>query len=126
MLLAVLDAGGSAEVFLMDPYGSDRLRHVERMLLANPEPKRSELALVAMDRYLQLTLDGDGRMVLPANLISHLDAQSTACARVVVRSRRLWLWSEPLWKERQFRKFEELDAALEEPSGLNLTGDPSR
>ncbi|MBB6254841.1 division/cell wall cluster transcriptional repressor MraZ [Nitrospirillum iridis] len=78
-----------------------------------------------MDRYLRLTLDADGRIVLPANLLSHLQAIDASAVRLVARDGRLWLWSEEHWQARQMGRFQDLVDALEAVRKNHLPTDAS-
>lgn len=113
-VLAVLEANGSAEIMPWEGIGTDRIAHLERALNRLAEPDRSEVALAAMDRYLQLHLDEAGRTVLPTTLLSHLDAVGTSTVRLVVSNGRLWLWSEQRWRLAQLDRYLLLARSLEE------------
>jgi DNA-binding transcriptional regulator/RsmH inhibitor MraZ len=66
-----------------------------------------------MDRYIRLSLDGDGRTVLPTTLLTQLDAADGGVVRLVVRNDRLWVWSEVRWRALQQTRVEALLAAME-------------
>lgn len=114
-LLCILETNGSAELLRWDVGGSREMDEVASLLNRWQEPERTELALAAMDRYLKLTLDPDGRTVLPTSLLSHLDAIESGALRIVARNNRLWLWSEPRWRLSQPDRFVKLNEALRKP-----------
>jgi DNA-binding transcriptional regulator/RsmH inhibitor MraZ len=117
-VLAVLEMDGSAEILPWEQAGKQVVNAIEKALALTPEPHRAELALAAMDRYMRLTVDADGRTVLPTNLLSHLDALESSLVRLVARGNRMWFWSEARWREGQGSRFRDLADALadaEEP-----------
>jgi hypothetical protein len=97
--LAVLEPNGSAEILGWKPHGEAELRAVRELLQATNEFERGMIAIAAMDRFLKLTFDPDGRTVLPMNLACHLNATGPdAVVRIVTVDGRLWMWSEIDWK----------------------------
>jgi DNA-binding transcriptional regulator/RsmH inhibitor MraZ len=114
-LLGVVDAEGSVELLPWTPYGEKQMAQVA-MALGKAEPAaRGALALAAMDRFVRLTLDPDGRTVLPANLVSHLEA-TDGSVRIVTRDLRLWLWSEAKWQAGRPARLALLSVSLEKSS----------
>jgi|GEM_PF-4407044 len=118
-LLAIVDKGGFAEIFAWHLHGETVMADLAGLLTIVDKSERGELALAAMDRYVKLTLDPDGRMVLPANLISDLDATVSQCVRVVARDSRLWLWSERRWQAERASRDAYLSARLGEHTRRN-------
>lgn len=97
-LLARIEPGSHAELIPWEPVGDAIMRGLGALLAAEPEVGRARVALIAMDRYLRLSLDPDGRMSLPMNLAHHLDAISQDAVRMVIYDGRLLLWSERVWQ----------------------------
>jgi DNA-binding transcriptional regulator/RsmH inhibitor MraZ len=101
-LLAVLEPDGSAEIKCWSPHGEAELEAIRGLLQSVDELERGAVAIAAMDRFLKLTFDPDGRTVLPYNLACHLDATgSDAVVRIVTVDGRLWTWSEREWQSRR-------------------------
>lgn len=101
-LLAVLEPNGSAEIMCWKPHGESKLQAVQGLLQSTSELERGLVAIAAMDRFLKLTFDPDGRTVLPMNLACHLSAAGPAgVVRIVAADARLWMWSEPEWQSRR-------------------------
>jgi len=111
-LLAKLEVGSSAKLEPWNPAGDAVMRGLKTMLASEPEPARAELTLVAMDRYLRISLDPDGRITLPANLAHHIDAIGYNAVRVIVSCGRLQLWSEPAWQKDRSSRLRTLGAGL--------------
>jgi DNA-binding transcriptional regulator/RsmH inhibitor MraZ len=86
--------------------GDAIMRGLDRLLDGEDEIDRAGLALVAMDRYLKLTLDPDGRLSLPVNLAHHLEAIVHDAVRLVVDGSRLLLWSERVWQNNRSSRLE--------------------
>lgn len=105
-LLARIEPGGNAELVPWDPVGDAIMRGLDRLLDGEDEIDRAGLALVAMDRYLKLTLDPDGRLSLPVNLAHHLEAIVHDAVRLVVDGSRLLLWSERVWQNNRSSRLE--------------------
>jgi hypothetical protein len=108
--LVVLSDHGAAELLPWVPGGEEVLRLLSKAVSALPTAGRSEIVLAAMDRYLRITFEPDGRATLPTNLLVHLDAHRTGIARVVARDGRLWLWSETSWRDGRAERFAKLQA----------------
>ncbi|MDX8449627.1 hypothetical protein [Mesorhizobium captivum] len=87
------------------------MERLKRMLSGTAEPNQGELAIAAMDRYLRLSIDGTGRAVIPAALVSHLEADDCELIRVVLRNGKLWLWSERFWQAQRRKRMQLLDEA---------------
>jgi len=102
-LLARIEPGGLAELMPWEPVGDAIMRGLDRLLVEEAE---ADLALIAMDRYLRLTLDPDGRMSLPVNLAHHLDAIAHEAVRLVIDAGRLLLWSERVWQDDRSSRLE--------------------
>jgi DNA-binding transcriptional regulator/RsmH inhibitor MraZ len=111
-LLAVLETDGSAEIFPWQPHGEAELKRIRELLAAADVSARGALALAAMDKYVKLTLDPDGRTVLPSNLAFHLDAVGFGAVRIVAADERLWVWSERRWQDRRGERVASLDRLL--------------
>lgn len=97
-LLATLEPGGVARLQPWSGMGEAVLGQIRKALEAAAPDKRAELGLAAMDRFMRVSCEDNGRLVLPANLIAHLDPTRTDRARVVVKDGELWLWQEELWQ----------------------------
>lgn len=97
-ILAVVGADHSVELRPWEPFGVEAMEAVRFALAGADAARRGELAVAAMDRYMKLSSDGAGRATLPPPLVSLLDAETTACVRVVMRDSRLWFWSERRWQ----------------------------
>ena len=132
-LLARVEPGSYAELVPWEPVGDVIMRGLAELLAGEAEPDRSRVALIAMDRYLRLTLGPDGRMSLPANLAHHLDAVSLDAVRLVIDNGRLLLWSERAWQNSRSSRLEsvvmklrtiEATAAQGMTSNLNEPGKP--
>jgi DNA-binding transcriptional regulator/RsmH inhibitor MraZ len=101
-LLAVLEPNGSAKILCWKPHGEAELETVRGLLESTNEFERGMVAIAAMDRFLKLTFDLDGRTVLPINLAYHLNAAgSDAVVRIVTVDGQLWIWSETEWQRRR-------------------------
>ncbi len=111
-LLARIEPGGHAELVPWDPVGDAIMRGLDRLLFEEDEVDRAGLALIAMDRYLRLTLDPDGRMSLPVNLAHHLDAIAHDAVRLVIDAGRLLLWSERVWQDDRSSRLESVAEKL--------------
>jgi DNA-binding transcriptional regulator/RsmH inhibitor MraZ len=96
--LGIVDVERFAELRAWEPDGADMIEELKKTLAKTDEPRRGELLIAAMDRFLRLTLDGTGRAVLPPPLVTHLEANETQSVRIVMRDDRLWLWSERHWQ----------------------------
>jgi DNA-binding transcriptional regulator/RsmH inhibitor MraZ len=104
-LLAILEPNGSAEIMCWKPHGETKLQAVRSLLLSTSEFERGAVAIAAMDRFLKLTYDPDGRTVLPTNLACHLGAAGPgALVRIVAIDARLWMWSETEWQSRRHER----------------------
>ena len=114
-LLARIEPGGHAELMPWEPVGDAIMRSLERLLAEKAGADREWLALIAMDRYLRLTLDSDGRMSLPVNLAHHLDAIAREAVRLVIDAGRLLLWSERVWQDDRSSR---LEPVAEKPRNL--------
>lgn len=112
VLLARIEPGGRAELMPWEPVGDSIMRGLDRLLAEEAEANRARLALIAMDRYVRLTLDTDGRMSLPANLAHHLDAIAYEAVRLVVDTGRLLLWSERAWQDDRSSRLESVGQKL--------------
>lgn len=110
-ILVTLGTDPLAELLAWEPDGAAQMERLKQMLIDTAEPNRGELAIAAMDRYLRLTIDGTGRAVIPAVLVSHLEADDNDLIRVVLRNGRLWLWSERFWQAERTKRLQLLDAA---------------
>jgi DNA-binding transcriptional regulator/RsmH inhibitor MraZ len=97
-LLATLEPGRFARLDPWSEIGAQVVRQVEERLELTVGPRRSEIALAAMDRYMRIGLEETGRLAVPQNLISHIDPRASGTARVVVRDGTLWLWAEERWQ----------------------------
>jgi DNA-binding transcriptional regulator/RsmH inhibitor MraZ len=101
-LLVVLEPDRSAELMSWKPHGEAKLQAVQKLLESTNEFERGLVAIAAMDRFLKLTFDPDGRTVLPMNLACHLGAVGAdAVVRIVAVNARLWIWSETDWQSRR-------------------------
>lgn len=97
-LFATLELGGVALLEPWAPRGVDTLKQV-REALRNADPvRRSELSLAAMDRYMRVACEDNGRLVLPSNLLAHIDPTGLGKARVIVMDGILRLRSEVHWQ----------------------------
>ncbi|MGZ3369215.1 MAG: hypothetical protein ACXU8X_09865 [Caulobacteraceae bacterium] len=110
--MAVADPNGSVELIPWSGTGDQQVRAALQMLAMTSEPERSQLVLAAMERFARLTLDADGRSVLPTVLLAHLDALVEPVIRIVVRDNRLWLWRETEWRRGQAQRSEALLKAI--------------
>jgi len=97
-LLATLEPERFARLDPWSDYGERVMKQVGERLELAPAHRRSEIALAAMDRYMHVGLEDNGRLAAPANLISHIDPHAFGAARVVVRDGTLWLWAEERWQ----------------------------
>jgi DNA-binding transcriptional regulator/RsmH inhibitor MraZ len=78
------------------------MESVRALLQSANESERGMVAIAAMDRFLKLTFDPDGRTVLPFNLTCHLKAAGPdAAVRIVTVDGKLWIWSETDWQDRR-------------------------
>lgn len=111
-VLARIEPGGHAELMPWAPVGDAIMRGLDNLLAEEAEEDRSWLALIAMDRYLRLTLDPDGRMSLPVNLAHHLDAIAHDAVRLVIDAGRLLLWSERVWQDDRSSRLESVAEKL--------------
>ena len=111
-LLGVMEANGRLELLPWDPRGIELMKRVEAALDATAPTERGDLALAAMDRYLNLGLTPDGRLHLPPPLVIHLDAAGRGVVRVGASGGRLWIWSERAWEASRSERFAKLDEAL--------------
>lgn len=111
-LLARLEPDKSARLEPWDPAGEVVMGAIEAMLASEPEQVRAELAIVAMDRYVKVTLDPDGRITMPANLAHHIDAVGKDAVRVIVSDGRLRLWSEIAWQLNRSSRLRSLGGRL--------------
>ena len=97
-LVAVLEPSGGTELLAWSPSG-ERIRAVIADRLKDAPPnERGEMAIAAMDRYVRMSVEQPARIVLGAILTASLDPGGRGAVRVVVRSGRLWLWSEANWQ----------------------------
>ena len=111
-LLAVLEPNGSAKILCWKPHGEAELEAVRGLLKSTNELGRGMVAIAAMDRFLKLTFDLDGRTVLPINLACHLNAAGPdAVVRVVTVDGQLWMWSETEWQRRRLERAALLNVA---------------
>lgn len=110
-ILATLGTDPLAELLAWEPDGALQMERLKRMLSGTAEPNQGELAIAAMDRYLRLSIDGTGRAVIPAALVSHLEADDCELIRVVLRNGKLWLWSERFWQAQRRKRMQLLDEA---------------
>lgn len=104
--LATLEAGGMAELKPWAEFGEDTLDAVRDIVGRAIPAQRSEIALAAMDRYMFVNIEENGRLVVPANLIAHVDPAGFGKARVVVMQDSLWLWSESAWQAARSSRLE--------------------
>ena len=110
-MLAIMELNGVAELMPWTPHGESAVSSV-KAAAARAEPAAiGNLILAAMDRYVRLTLDTDGRTVLPFNLLAHVDPSNTSRVRVLAEGGRLWLWSERQWEETRPDRLAYLKAA---------------
>lgn len=100
-LLAMLEPQGRAELTGWSANGPRALDDVAQRIEAADQALRGELAVAAMDRYMRLAIERPGRVAVNPNLAAHLDPDGGGVVRVVVRSARLWLWSEAQWRARR-------------------------
>lgn len=107
-LLAVLEPRGSVELVNWTDHGDglvaghrERLNHV-------PEAAKADVALALMDAFMRLSFEPPGRLAMPANLTSFLDADEEQRVRVVAAQERVWLWSERTWQARRIERLETL------------------
>lgn len=107
-----MEPGGHAQLLPWEPVGDAIMRGLDRLLAEEEEPDRSRLALIAMDRYIRLTLEPDGRMSLPVNLAHHLDAIAHDVVRVVVDAGLLFLWSEKVWQNERSTRLRSVEEKL--------------
>ena len=96
-LLATLEPDGKAKLDAWADHGNEIVQIVRETIDAASSGK-SDMALAALDRYLHISVEDNGRLVAPSNMVSHLDPTGTGKARVVVRDDELWLWSEIRWE----------------------------
>ena len=111
-LLARIEPGSYAELMPWEPVGDAIMRGLSVLLAGEAEGERAGIALIAMDRYLRLTLDPDGRMSLPSNLAHHLDAISLDAVRLVIDGGRLLLWSEKVWQNDRSTRLQSIAGKL--------------
>lgn len=108
-----------------EPVGDVIMRGLGALLAVEAEVDRARMALIAMDRYLRLSLDPDGRMSLPVNLAHHLDAISQHAVRLVIDDGRLLLWSERVWQNERSARLQSVAEklrAIETAAASHLTG----
>ena len=97
-LLATLEVDGSASLEPWKGGGTGALGRVTALLEATGPGERGWLALAAKDRYMHVSLEDNGRLAIPANLVAHLDPGGSGLVRVVVYDGYLKLWSEECWR----------------------------
>jgi DNA-binding transcriptional regulator/RsmH inhibitor MraZ len=97
-LIADIANDNCAELLAWSPHGEDRVQKIQTAIAGRSDQERSEIVLSAMDRFLQLSLDGAGRVSLPANLRRHIDTDEQRKLWVVTRENRLWLWNDETWR----------------------------
>jgi DNA-binding transcriptional regulator/RsmH inhibitor MraZ len=97
-LIATLEPGGIARLEPWAGVGEAVLAQVRKALQSANPAARAELALAAMDRFMRIACEENGRLVMPSNLASHVDPTRTGRARVVVRDGELWVWQEDMWQ----------------------------
>ncbi len=110
-LLATLEDGGVARLEPWSVAGDATVKAVAAAIDAAPA-RRSEIALAATDRFMHVSVEENGRIVVPSNLVVHLDPHVTGRARVVVRDDRMWLWSQVGWEEARTARLSVLLAAI--------------
>lgn len=110
-LLVRIEPGSYAELEPWELAGDAIMERLASVLDDAPTEDRERIAIVAMDRYLRLTLESDGRMSLPMNLCHHLDAVPLDVVRLLVTGGRLQLWSERVWQD---QRGERIQSVLEE------------
>lgn len=111
-LLAILEPGSVAWIEPWANKGEELLRRTEQMIrTAQPETK-SSLVLAAMDRYMRVSCETNGRLVFPANLIAHIDPTSSGKARVIVADGSLKICSEEEWQAGRSQRLFTLEKAL--------------
>lgn len=96
-LLATLEPDGKAKLDAWADHGNEIVQVVRETIDAAPSGK-SDMALAALDRYLHISVEDNGRLVAPSNMVSHLDPTGIGRARIIVRDDELWLWSEIRWE----------------------------
>lgn len=113
-LLARVEPNGHAQLLPWVPVGDAILRSLDQLLTEEDEASRGRLVLIAMDRYVRVTLEPDGRMSLPVNLEHHLDATLYGAVRVVVDTGKLFLWSEGVWQRNRSDRLASVEERLRE------------
>ncbi|MER8475500.1 hypothetical protein [Mesorhizobium sp. M1163] len=109
--LGIVEVERFVELRAWEPHGVDTIERLKKTLDKTAEPRRGQLAIAAMDRFVRLTVDGTGRAVLPPPLVAHLEASQAQSVRIVMRNGRLWLWSEQYWQAQRAARL----ALLSEP-----------
>lgn len=103
-LFASLELDGVALLEPWAPKGVETLKQVSEALRKADPIRRSALSLAAMDRYMRVACEDNGRLVLPGNLLAHVDPTGLGKARVIVMDGVLRLRSELQWQaERNLR-----------------------
>lgn len=99
-LLATLEPDGYAQLEPWSSAGGELVAEIkEKISIAYH--LRGEIVLAAMDRYMFISVEGNGRLVAPGNLVAHIDPDNSGRARFVVRDSKLWIWSEKQWQSRR-------------------------
>ena len=112
-LLATLEPGSSAQIEPWAARGEELLRRAEQVIRTAQPQAKSSLVLAAMDRYMRVSCETNGRLVLPANLLSHIDPAGSGKARVIVADGSLKICSEQEWQAGRAHRLVTLEKALE-------------
>jgi len=109
-LLASLEQGGLASLVPWAPAGIEMMGRVGNLIRGTSAAERGELVLAAMDRFMRVGCEANGRLVLPANLMAHIDPLGTGKARVIVLHGQLQLCAEHEWQAAREARLALLDA----------------
>lgn len=111
-LLAILEPGSTAWIEPWAIRGEELLRRAEQMIRTAQPATKSSLVLAAMDRYMRVSCEINGRLVFPANLIAHIDPADSGKARVIVADGSLKICSEQEWQAGRSQRIFALEEAL--------------
>lgn len=111
-LLAILEPGSAAWIEPWANKGEEILRRTEQMIRSAQPETKSSLVLAAMDRYMRVSCETNGRLLLPTNLIAHIDPADSGKARVIVAEGALKICSEQEWQAGRSQRLFALEKAL--------------